>query len=198
MAVANLLGWAAAALTLLTFSCTNMQRLRLLALSANGAFVAYALMAGLTPVLALHFTLIPVNLYRLVQARERQRAEAAVALAVPGKSESLSVARPVQSFVMETRVARLQMGGCASSLRKSLRSRPRGPVRVGKSVASGPVHASSVTAVRPPSTRLDGLSRQPHVVVLRSAERAVAQVAGQGPRRSVALLESSRRRSGQI
>jgi hypothetical protein len=141
----HLLGWTAATLTLLTFNCTNMQRLRLLALSANGAFVAYAWMSGLTPVLALHLMLIPVNLYRLVQDRQRLRAEAAEALAAPGKSKPLSAARPAQRFVMESRMARPQMGGCASSLRKSLRSRPRRPARAGKGVASWHVHARSIT-----------------------------------------------------
>lgn len=143
--IANLLGWAAASLTLLTFSCTNMQRLRLLALSANGAFVAYAWMSGLTPVLALHLTLIPVNFYRLKQARDRLRAEAAAALAAQVQPAPLSVARPVQRFVTESRMARPQMRGCALSLRKSLRSRPRRPVRAGKDVASWRVNASSAT-----------------------------------------------------
>lgn len=70
----ELLGWVAAGLTLLTFACTEMRRLRLLALGANFAFVAYASQAELWPVLALHLTLIPINLWRLLQARpQRER-----------------------------------------------------------------------------------------------------------------------------
>ena len=198
MAIANLLGWAAATLTLLTFYCTNMLRLRLLALSANGAFVAYAWMTGLTPVLALHLTLIPLNLYRLMQARACLRAKAAVELAVPGQLEPLGAARPVHSFVMERRVARLQMGGCASPLRKPRRSQPRRPARAGTRVASWPAQASIVTTARPPSTRLDAASRQPHVAVLQSAEQAVAEVADQDQRPALALLERSGRENGQI
>lgn len=60
-------GWAAAVLTFLTFVSRDMRRLRVLALAANAAFVAYALLAGLWPVLALHLALAPINLWRLLQ-----------------------------------------------------------------------------------------------------------------------------------
>lgn len=63
----HILGWSAAALTLLTFLCQDMRRLRFAALAANAAFIAYASMASLWPVLALHLTLVPVNLWRLWQ-----------------------------------------------------------------------------------------------------------------------------------
>ena len=53
------LGWAAA---MLTFVCDDMRRLRLLALAANAAFIAYGTAADLLPVLALHLTLVPANL----------------------------------------------------------------------------------------------------------------------------------------
>lgn len=43
------LGWLAAALTLATFVCRDMLRLRLLALAANMAFIAYGLGGGLWP-----------------------------------------------------------------------------------------------------------------------------------------------------
>ncbi len=64
----EVLGWAAALLTLLTFVCRDMRRLRLLALAANAAFIAYGALAQLLPVLALHMALVPVNLWRLNQA----------------------------------------------------------------------------------------------------------------------------------
>lgn len=64
----ELLGWTAAALTLSTFLCREMRRLRLLALAANAAFIGYGALAGLLPVLALHLLLVPVNLWRLNQA----------------------------------------------------------------------------------------------------------------------------------
>ena len=64
----QVLGWTAALLTLLTFFCVDMRRLRLLALAANAAFIAYGTVAELLPVLALHLALVPVNLWRLNQA----------------------------------------------------------------------------------------------------------------------------------
>lgn len=66
------LGWAAALLTLLTFFSADMRRLRLLALAANAAFIAYASTAQLLPVLVLHLALVPVNLWRLNQAFQRK------------------------------------------------------------------------------------------------------------------------------
>lgn len=64
----EVLGWAAAGLTLLTFVCRDMRRLRLLALAANAAFIAYGATTHLLPVLTLHLALVPVNLWRLSQA----------------------------------------------------------------------------------------------------------------------------------
>jgi len=65
------LGWAAALLTLLTFVSIDMRRLRLLALAANAAFIAYGTAAQLLPVMVLHLALVPVNLWRLNQAFRR-------------------------------------------------------------------------------------------------------------------------------
>ena len=50
------------------FSCVQPVALRLCALAANGAFIAYGASAGLWPVLALHAALLPINLVRLLQA----------------------------------------------------------------------------------------------------------------------------------
>ena len=62
------MGWIAALLTLLTNICADMRRLRLLALAANAAFIAYGTAAELLPVMVLHLALVPVNLWRLNQA----------------------------------------------------------------------------------------------------------------------------------
>lgn len=61
----DILGWCACLLMLATFCCQRPQPLRLFAVAANLAFIAYGLTADLAPVLALHLTLLPVNLYRL-------------------------------------------------------------------------------------------------------------------------------------
>jgi hypothetical protein len=65
---AQLLGWCACALMLATFCCRRPLPLRLFAVAANVAFVAYGWSADLHPVLVLHLTLLPVNLRRLLQA----------------------------------------------------------------------------------------------------------------------------------
>ncbi|MFO1217335.1 MAG: hypothetical protein U1E89_03015 [Burkholderiaceae bacterium] len=63
----ELLGYMAAGLVLMTFSVRSMALLRSLALLSNVAFVAYAWLAGLAPVLALHMILLPLNAWRLWQ-----------------------------------------------------------------------------------------------------------------------------------
>lgn len=68
------LGWAAAALTLASFVSRDMLRLRLLALAANMAFICYGLGAGLWPVASLHMLLVPVNLRRLLELRQKPHA----------------------------------------------------------------------------------------------------------------------------
>ena len=73
-AAVPLLGWVAACLTLGTFACADGLRLRVAALSANAAFVAYGSMAGLMPVLVLHLALIPINLWRLTGVLRSLRA----------------------------------------------------------------------------------------------------------------------------
>ena len=65
--MAELLGWLAAALTLLAFSMRSMIALRVAAIAANFCFIAYGLMGGLAPVLALHLLLLPCNVLRLGQ-----------------------------------------------------------------------------------------------------------------------------------
>lgn len=64
-----MVGWLAASLTLVTFVCRDMRRLRLAAIGANLAFIGYGSSAGLWPVLALHLVLTPLNLWRLQQLR---------------------------------------------------------------------------------------------------------------------------------
>jgi hypothetical protein len=64
----DLLGYAAAALVLLTFLAQSMHTLRAVAIASNVLFIAYALLADLPPVLLLHALLLPLNAWRLWQA----------------------------------------------------------------------------------------------------------------------------------
>jgi len=71
---ADIIGYVAAALVLTTFSVRSMRALRLSAITSNLAFICYAAVVGLLPILILHSVLLPVNLFRLAQAElERRR-----------------------------------------------------------------------------------------------------------------------------
>jgi hypothetical protein len=60
-------GYLASTLVLTTFSMKSMRGLRISAIASNIAFITYALMAGLLPILILHSILLPLNIVRLVQ-----------------------------------------------------------------------------------------------------------------------------------
>jgi hypothetical protein len=87
----DLMGWAAAGVTMMTFACQDMRRLRVLALLANAAFIAYGAMAMLLPVLVLHLILAPINLLRLWSLR---RAATPLA-AAPAEPAPAPARRPV-------------------------------------------------------------------------------------------------------
>jgi len=68
MTIWDAIGFAAAALVLLTFYQKRMIPLRLAALISNVAFIVYGLALGLVPVWLLHAVLLPVNASRLIEA----------------------------------------------------------------------------------------------------------------------------------
>ncbi|MDG4650414.1 cyclic nucleotide-binding domain-containing protein [Roseibacterium sp. SDUM158017] len=63
----ELLGWAAAGLTLCAYSMRTMLPLRMVAIGANILFIAYGSLAGIYPNLVLHLLLLPFNVWRLVE-----------------------------------------------------------------------------------------------------------------------------------
>jgi hypothetical protein len=63
----DLLGYVACLLVLATFSMRGMVTLRLMAIASNLAFIAYAALAGIHPVLLLHALLLPMNAWRLME-----------------------------------------------------------------------------------------------------------------------------------
>jgi CRP/FNR family transcriptional regulator, cyclic AMP receptor protein len=63
-------GYVASALVFATFYMRTMLPLRAVAIASNVAFVVYASIEGLTPILILHSALLPLNVLRLVQLRE--------------------------------------------------------------------------------------------------------------------------------
>ena len=62
------LGFVAAGLVFATFCMKRLVPLRAVAISSNLAFILYGYSAGLKPVLVLHLVLLPVNVFRLLQA----------------------------------------------------------------------------------------------------------------------------------
>ena len=71
-AAAQGLGYTASVLVFLTFSLTEMRWLRVAAIGSNVAFIVYAGSGGMVPIFILHSTLLPMNLYRLVQILRAQ------------------------------------------------------------------------------------------------------------------------------
>ena len=66
-ATSMIIGYAASGFVLATFWTNDMRRLRMLAILSNIAFISYAALAWLPPVLALHLLLLPLNTARLMR-----------------------------------------------------------------------------------------------------------------------------------
>jgi hypothetical protein len=63
----DICGYFASSLVLCTFSVKSMRLLRWLGIASNLAFISYAVIAGVPPVLMLHSLLLPINIWRLIQ-----------------------------------------------------------------------------------------------------------------------------------
>lgn len=69
MSSTDLAGYAASLLVFATFYMKRMTALRVTAIASNIAFISYAWLNGLMPILVLHGALLPLNLLRLVESR---------------------------------------------------------------------------------------------------------------------------------
>ena len=72
------IGFIAGALVVATFYMKAMKPLRYVAISSNFAFLTYGIIGGLHEIYILHAILLPLNIYRLWQAKKLTR-DAAVA-----------------------------------------------------------------------------------------------------------------------
>jgi multidrug resistance efflux pump len=70
MNTGEIFGYIASVLVFATFYMRTMLPLRIVAVASNIAFITYAAIDGLTPILILHSALLPLNLLRLMQIRE--------------------------------------------------------------------------------------------------------------------------------
>ena len=80
------IGFVASALVLAAFGMKNMINLRIVAICSNFAFIAYALVLDLPPVLVLHVILLPLNSWRLAQAFQERHRFTRLASAVGSQS----------------------------------------------------------------------------------------------------------------
>jgi hypothetical protein len=67
----TLLGFAASFAVLTTFLMRTVLPLRIVALGSNVLFIAYGYCAHILPVLCLHLALLPINIGRLSELREK-------------------------------------------------------------------------------------------------------------------------------
>jgi CRP-like cAMP-binding protein len=79
MSIAEVSGYFASVLVLMTFSMKTMVPLRIVGISSNCAFIAYGLLGGLYPVLILHLVLLPINCLRLAEMLQLTRQVRAAA-----------------------------------------------------------------------------------------------------------------------
>jgi hypothetical protein len=87
----ELVGYAAAVTTVVTYAMRSMLPLRLAAIVSNVLFLAYAGMTGIYPQIVLHLVLLPFNLYRLAEMVRISRA--ARAARGPGGTPDLEIFR---------------------------------------------------------------------------------------------------------
>ena len=97
----ELIGYFASLLVLATFCMSGMVSLRAIAIASNVAFICYAALVGISPVLLLHALLLPMNVYRLVQAViERRQDRAAEATRSNGAGHAAVAAGGAQVRVL--------------------------------------------------------------------------------------------------
>lgn len=150
------LGWAAAGLTLATFVCSDMRRLRLLALAANAAFIAYGASAQLLPVLMLHLALVPVNLWRLNEAfrgTPRPAFAARRESAWPGSADAPARRRRPRSWRRREHTAQAVAGGGADCGDSVGARQATPPGRVPSTAASASAVMPAVASGLRPSAR---------------------------------------------
>ena len=87
------IGFIASGLVLAAFGMKDMVNLRIVAICSNVAFIAYALLLDLPPVLVLHVILLPLNGWRLMGALKQCSAMEVGQPSVP--------LRPVADFIAD-------------------------------------------------------------------------------------------------
>ena len=87
------IGFIASGLVLAAFGMKDMVNLRIVAICSNVAFITYALLLDLPPVLILHVILLPLNGWRLLGALKQRGAVEVGQPSVP--------LQPVPDFIVD-------------------------------------------------------------------------------------------------
>ncbi len=87
------IGYLASALVLAAFGMKDMVNLRIVAICSNFAFITYALLLSLPPILILHVILLPLNGWRLMGAWEQRGATTVGKSSVP--------LQPISDFIVD-------------------------------------------------------------------------------------------------
>jgi hypothetical protein len=85
------IGYVASALVLAAFGMKDMVNLRIVAICSNVAFITYAVMLNLPPILILHVTLLPLNGWRLAQEVQRRMIQQSSRTYVSDQRQQISV-----------------------------------------------------------------------------------------------------------
>ena len=87
------IGFIASGLVLAAFGMKDMVNLRIVAICSNVAFITYALLLDLPPILILHVILLPLNGWRLMGVLKQRGAMEVGQPSVP--------LRPVPDFIVD-------------------------------------------------------------------------------------------------
>jgi hypothetical protein len=87
------IGFIASGLVLAAFGMKDMVNLRIVAICSNIAFITYALLLDLPPILILHVILLPLNGWRLMGVLKQRGAMEVGQPSVP--------LRPVPDFIVD-------------------------------------------------------------------------------------------------
>ena len=87
------IGFIASGLVLAAFGMKDMVNLRIVAICSNIAFITYALLLDLPPILILHVILLPLNGWRLMGVLKQRGAMVVGQPSVP--------LRPVPHFIVD-------------------------------------------------------------------------------------------------
>lgn len=182
MSVTEFFGYLASVLVFMSFYMRTMVALRGLAVLSNVAFIVYALLAGLVPIVILHSLLLPTNLYRLYQIRRLLEDTASF-------KELGFPLEPLIPFMRERPVARGEVLFRKGEPSEEMFYLAKGRVRireVGALLQPGEIFGE-ISLFAPDSRRTGTAVAEDGGIVFVLSEKAVLQIFHQNPQLGYAL-----------